>query len=360
MWITRVAVRRRITMLMIIGAMMILGLTRMRRMPLEYFPAIDIPVVTVATVYPGAGPDEIEQRVTKPLEDAIAIVSGVDELSSTSQENMSVVVARFEMEVDVDVAAADVRDAVNQARAQFPHGVEAPIVRKLDINALPIVRLGVSGNRSPKDLLNFVEEEIKPRFGQVNGVSSVNVTGGEEREIRIEAHKEQLEAVGLSISQLAQLVAAENLDVPGGELDEGGQSFTVRAAGQFKNLDEIRRLRLVTPLGGTVYLSEIADVSDSVAKATTITRLNGKPTVGINILRQTNANTVQVSDGVHKAIEEMENELPEDIDFTVYYDSAEDTREAVRDVLESLILGALLASVVTYLFLHNVRAMIIV
>jgi len=360
MWLTQVAVRRRVTMLMVVGAIMILGATRMRHMPLEFFPQVDFPVVTVSTVYPGAGPDEIEQRVTKPIEDAVAILNGVDELTSTSQENVSVVAIQFELEVDVDVAAADVRDAVALARAQFPDDVEDPIVRKVDITATPIVSMGVSASRSPKNLLTFVEDQVKPRLGQVAGVSSVTVTGGEVREIRVEADAAKLEAVGLSVNQLAQMVAAENLDVPAGELKEGSRSFAVRAVGQFQSLEEIRRLRLNTPTGGRVYLEELAEVSDTVADPSTITRLNGMPTVGIDVRKQTDANSVAVSQGIHDAIEAMGEELPEDIEFTVYYDSAEDTREAVRDVLESLLLGAILASAVTYLFLHNVRAMIIV
>ncbi|MBM3500612.1 MAG: efflux RND transporter permease subunit, partial [Armatimonadetes bacterium] len=360
MWLTQVAVRRRVTMLMVVGAVMILGATRMRHMPLEFFPQVDFPVVTVSTVYPGAGPDEIEQRVTKPLEDAVAILNGVDELNSTSQENVSVVAIQFDLDIDVDVAAADVRDAVALAKAQFPDDVEDPIVRKVDINAMPIVSMGVSAGRSPKNLLTFVDERIKPRLGQVKGVSSVTVTGGEVREIRIEANAARLEAVGLSISQLAQLIAAENLDVPAGQLKEGSRSLSVRAVGQFQDLEEIRRLRLNTPTGGTVYLGDLAQVSDTVADPETIARLNGKPVVGIDVRKQTDANSVAVSEGLHQALETMRRELPDDLEFTVYYDSAEDTREAVRDVLEALLLGAILASLVTYVFLHNVRAMVIV
>lgn len=360
MWLTNLAVRRRVTMLMIVGALMILGLNRMRHMPLEFFPQVDFPVVTVSTVYPGAGPDEIEQRVTKPIEDAVAVLNGVDEITSTSQESISVVAIQFDLEVDVDVAAADVRDAVALAQAQFPEDVQDPIVRKLDIAAMPVISLGVSGTRSPKNLLTFVEERIKPRLGQVSGVSLVTVSGGEVREIRVEAHREKLEAVGLSITQLAQLVAGENIDVPAGQLKQGSRSFSVRAVGQFKSLDEIRRLRVPTPNGGIVYLEDLAEVSDTVAEPQTITRLNGKPNVSIDVRKQTNANSVAVSEGVRRVLEQLDRELPEDIEFTVYYDSAEDTREAVRDVLESLILGAILASVVTYVFLHNIRAMIIV
>jgi HAE1 family hydrophobic/amphiphilic exporter-1 len=360
MWITNVAVRRRVTMLMIVGALMILGFTRLREMPLEYFPQVDFPIVTVFTAYPGAGPDEIEQRVTKPIEDAVAILNGLDELTSQSQENLSVVMIRFKLDIDADVAAADVRDAVAQARASFPDDVKDPIIRKLDINAMPVVSVGVVGSRSPKNMLTFVEDYIKPRLGQVSGVSAVNISGGEEREIRIQAHQDRLEAVGLSISQLASVVAAENLDVPAGELKEGGRSFAIRAVGQVKSLDEIRRLRIPTPAGGVVYLGELAEVIDTAADPTTISRLNGKSTVAIDILKQTGANTVKVSEGVRKAIADLGTRLPGDIQFTVYRDTADDTREAVRDVRDSLLLGALLASLITFVFLHNFRAMVIV
>ncbi|MBM3471901.1 MAG: efflux RND transporter permease subunit [Armatimonadetes bacterium] len=360
MWLTNVAVRRRVTMLMIVGALMVLGYTRLREMPLEYFPQVDFPIVTVFTAYPGAGPDEIEQKVTKPIEDTVAILNGVDELTSQSQDSLSVVIVQFKLEVNADVAAADVRDAVAQAKATFPDDVKDPVVRKLDINAIPIVSIGVTGSRSPKNMLTFVEDYVKPRLGQVSGVSAVNVSGGEVREIQVEARKERLEAVGLSINQLANLVAAENLDIPAGELKEGARSFAVRAIGQFKSLDEIRRLRIPTPRGGIVYLSDLADVQDAAADASTISRLNGQSTVAVDVLKQTGANTVDVSDGVRAAIKELDQTLPQDIEFTIYQDSADDTREAVKDVRDSLLLGALLASLVTFIFLHNLRAMVIV
>jgi len=360
MWLTNVAVRRRVTILMVVGALMILGFTRLMEMPKEYFPQVDFPIVTVFTVYPGAGPDEIEQRVTKPIEDAVAILNGLDQLTSQSQEGLSVVAIQFDLDINGDVAAADVRDAVAQAKAQFPDDVQDPIVRKLDINAMPVLSIGVTGNRSPKHMLTFVEDWIKPRLGQVRGVSAVNVTGGEVREIQVEAYEDRLEAVGLSISQLANLVAAENLDIPAGELKAGTRSFAVRAVGQLNSLEAIRRLRIPTPRGGVVYLSELANVQDAAADPQTINRLNARSTVGIDVLKQTGANTVSVSDGVQKSIAELKRTLPEDISFTVYRDTADDTREAVNDVRTSLLLGALLASLVTYLFLHNFRAMVIV
>ena len=360
MWITNLAVRRRVTILMVIGAMLLLGMTRLAKMPLEYFPSADIPIVSVYTIYPGAGPDEVEQRVTKPLEDAVAIVNGVDDLFSESQENVSTVTVRFDLETDLDVAAADVRDAVTRARAEFPDDVEDPIVYKIDLGAQPIISMAVTGNRSPRDLLTFVEDQVEPKLGGLNGVSSVSVTGGEVREIRVAAHGDRLEAVGLSVQQLAQMVSAENLNVPSGELKEGGRSFAIRAMGELESLDEIRRLRVPTPLAGIVYLEELADVVDTVADADTRTRLNGRSTVGIRIVKQSNANTVSVSEGVHETLAALGEELPEDIAFTIFYDSAEDTQEALRDVEEALILGALLAALVTYLFLHNFRAMVIV
>jgi len=360
MWLTNLAIRRRVTMIMIIGGLLVLGLTNLRKMPVEYFPKVDFPIVTVLTVYPGAGPEEIEQRVTKPIEDALAIINGVEDVISESQDGVSSVMVRFTLETNSDVAAADVRDAVTRARALFPDAVKTPAIYKVDIGAFPILSLGVTGNRSPRDMLKLVTDEVKPRLGQVRGVASVGVTGGEQREIRVEAHSDRLEAVGLSVAQLAQLVAAENLNVPAGELKQGVRSFAVRAMGQFRSVDEIRRLRVTTPLGGTVYLKDLADVLDATAEPTTIARINGKPSVNVDILKQSNANTVEVSQGVGDAIAQLKTQLPQDLGFTLIYDGAKQTKEAVKDVRDALILGALLAAFVTYLFLHNLRAMIIV
>jgi len=360
MWLTSLAIRRRVTMAMVIGGLLVLGLTNLRRMPVEYFPRIDIPIITVVTVYPGAGPEEIEQRVSKPIEDAVAIINGLDALRSQSQDGVSSVVLQFTIETDIDVAASDVRDAVARAAGQFPTDVKTPVVYKVDLGAIPVVSLGVTGNRSAKDMLKLVNDEVKPRLGQVKGVASVGVTGGEQREIRVEAHEARLEAVGLSVAQLAQLVAAENLNVPAGELKQGGRSFAVRAMGQFQTVEEIRHLRITTPLGGTVYLQDLAEVLDTTAEPATIARINGKSSVNVDVLKQSNANTVEVSDGVKNELAQLKSALPEDIQFTVFYDGGQQTREAVRDVRDALLLGALLAALVTYLFLHNLRAMIIV
>jgi len=360
MWLTDLSIRRRVTIAMVILAFMALGLTQLRKMPIENMPNIDIPIVTVVTVYPGAGPEEVEQKVTKPIEDAVATVSGVDEIDSTSQENVSAVVVRFDMSVDVDVAAADVTNAVNGAQQKLPDEAEKSSINKLSFSSFPVITVNISGERSPRDLRWLVDQEVVTRFGQVTGVAAAGVTGGQQREVQVLGHDERLRAVGLSIGQLAQIVAAQNLDLPAGSVKQGTREYAVRSLGRFQSLHDLRRLQVSTPLGGLVRLQDLAEVHDTVVEPTAYARLNGRDSVSVSVYKQTKANTVLVSRGVRATIADLQRMLPKDLKYVVSYDSAESTMEAIRDVAIALVLGALLAAFVTFVFLHRLRVMLIV
>lgn len=371
MWLTRVAINRRVTISMVILALIVMGVVGLTRMPQDLNPKVDIPVISITIPYPGAGPEEIEQRVLRPVEDAVSVVNGVDTVSSVGYESMGSVVVQFQYGTDIDVAASDVRDALDRARALFPTDVKQPSLYKIDIGAMPIFVAGVTGNRSPRDLRKLVEDEISPRLGQVPGVASVSVTGGEVREIQVLAHEERLEAVGLSVARLAQMLAAENLDVPSGSVKEGERDYAVRMLGQFHSMEQIRRLRINTPRGGLVPLSSLAEVRDTVAEPTRLARIDGQPAVSISIIKQSDANTVKVVQGVRRVLTQLvgdlegkesgrPGELPSDIKVVVARDDSERVREAIKDVRDALLFGALLAALVVFLFLHNFRATIIV
>lgn len=366
MWLTKFAISRRVTISMFILGLVVLGLTGLSRMPWDLNPKVDIPIVTVSVPYPGASPEEIEQRVVKPLEDQVSTINGVDTVTSAAQENVGTVTIGFLYGVSVDVGAADVRDALDRARASFPDDVKSPSIFKLDIGAQPIITMGFTGNRPPRDLRKLVEDDIKPVLGQVPGVAAVSVTGGEIREIQILAYRERLNAVGLSVAELAQRVNAANLDLPSGNIKEGLRDYAVRARGQFRSMDDIRSVKIDTP-HGLVPLGELADIRDTVAEADTYARTNGKPAVGVAVLKQSDANTVTVIEGVRKQLGLLLGEegkkkglLPTDIKATISYDASERVKEAIYDVRDALLYGALLAALVVFLFLHNFRGTIIV
>jgi HAE1 family hydrophobic/amphiphilic exporter-1 len=371
MWLTRVAINRRVTISMVILALVVMGLVGLSKMPQDLNPKVDLPIISITIPYPGAGPQEIEQRILRPVEDAVSVVNGVDTVSSVGYESMGSVTVQFQYGTDIDAAAADVRDALDRAKASFPTDVKQPSLYKIDIGALPIFVAGVTGKRSPRDLRKMVEDDISPRLGQIPGVASVSVAGGEVREVQVLAHRDRLEAAGLSVARLAQLLAAENLDVPSGSVKEGDRDYAVRMLGQFESIEQIRRLQISTPRGGLLPVSALAEVRDTVAEPTRLARLDGESAVTISIIKQSDANTVRVAAEVRRVLTELvgsieegqesaRGELPEDIKVVVARDDSERVTEAIKDVRDALLWGALLAAIVVFLFLHNFRGTIIV
>lgn len=360
---------------MVILFLLVMGITAFREMPWESDPDVEIPYISVFVPYPGAGPEEIEQRIIIPLEDAISVIEGVDSVSSTAFENGAQIVVGFELEVDQDVAASDVRDALDRTKAQFPDDADQATLYKIDIGAMPIFTVGFTAKRSPRDLRKLIYDEVRPRLAQVTGVASVTVTGGEVREIQVLAYRDRLDAVGLSVSGLAAAISSQNLDVPSGTIKEGRRTYAVRVLGQFEDLDEIRSLMISTPLGGRMPLSSLAEVRDTVVEPDRYARVDGENSVTVAVVKQSGANTVQVVRDLRAVLTEMVGSLEEngkegaapktgflgaDIKAVVANDDSEFVLQSIEDVLEDLLYGALLAAIVVFLFLHNFRGMIIV
>ncbi len=360
MWaFAKAVISNRVTVGMFVLGLVVLGLVGFDRMPWEQDPDVDFPFVTVIVTYPGAGPEEIEEEIIRPLEEEISVLPDVQRVSATAQENVGTVGIEFSYEADTDAAAADVRDAVARVKAQFPDDAQEPSVLKIDLGARPIMTLAVSSPREPRDLRQLVEDVIKPRLGSVGGVASVTVTGGEVREIQVLADKDRLRAVGLTVADLARIIQFENLDVPSGTIEEGMRDYRVRVLGRAEQLDTLRELWLETPIGGRIRLSEIAEVIDTVVEPDQYARLNGESIVGVRVVKQSGANTVEVADGIRNGIEELRRTLPDDIEIVISNDESERVRNQVTDVMTSIRDGTLLAALVIFLFLHNARGMVI-
>ncbi len=360
MWaFAKSVISNRVTVSMVVLGLVVLGLVGLGNMPWEMDPDVDFPFVTVVVTYPGAGPDEIEEEIIRPLEDEVSVLSNVQHVNSVAQESVGTVSIEFSFEADQDVAAADVRDAVARVKTEFPDDADEPQVLKIDLGSMPIMTIGVTGNRPPRDLRKLVDDVIKPRVGQVGGVASVSVTGGEEREIQILADKERLEAAGLSIAALSGAITSENMDVPAGEIEEGLRNYRVRVFGRAEELRTLRALRIDTPLGGRMRVDELADVVDSVVDTDQYARINGEAVVSMRVVKQSGANTVQVAEGVRTSLEELDERLSEDIEFTIANDDSEEVITQILDVRNSIAQGTLLAALVIFLFLHNTRGMVI-
>ena len=364
MSLTNLAIKRPVVILMIFLALIVLGLKSRSGMPVDLYPKIDIPYVIITTVYPGAGPEEIETLISKPLEDAVGSVSGMKNIVSYSQEGVSTVSIEFELGTNVDTAMADVRAKVDAARMSIPQDADTPVVNKFDIGSMPILYLGMSSNRSAREMRDLADDVVKQRLGKLKGVAAVTVTGGDIREIQVNVDKDRLEAYGLSINQIAMALSSGNLNMPSGRITEGARDYSVRAIGEFGSPEEIQNLRIHVSGGGddgrVINISDVAEVIDSSAEREDTTRLQKQDSVGLLIQKQSDANTVQVSDEVKAELLSMKDVLPQDVKIAISVDQSTKVKEALADVNVSLWLGAFLAVLIVYLFLHNIRGTFIV
>ena len=365
MWLTNVSIRRPIFIIMFVLALIVLGWQARDKMPAELNPKIDFPYVTVQTIYPGAGPNEIETLVSEPIEEAVGSIGNIRNVTSSSQDGISVVAIEFELGTDLDAAAADVRDKVSSIKQRLPDDIEEPTILKLDIAAMPVMTIALAGPLSPKEMRILADDTIKDRLSKIGGVASVNVLGGEEREISVAVDKSRLEAYEVGIDKVVQAVRNANLNVPAGSIKEGARDYSIRTVGEFKSADEIANVRIyVAGTGGRpasiVRVGDIATINDTVAEASQLSRLNGKPSVTLSIQKQSDANTVDVAEGIKEELKEMEHILPEGVRPIIARDDSVFVEEALDDVNKSLLEGIFLVVVIVFLFLHTARATFIV
>jgi HAE1 family hydrophobic/amphiphilic exporter-1 len=358
--LSALSVRRPVFVLMLVSALMVLGLVSYVRLPVELFPNVQFPFVSVTVLYPGAGPDEVQRLIAEPLEEQLSSLPNVRQVRTLATEGQVFTGVEFALGTNVDTAAADVRQRVDIAKVRFPRDAEEPIVAKFDFAAEPVLNIGLSGARSPRELRRLADDIVKPRFERVAGVAAVNVSGGLVREIRVEVDQERLRAYGLTMGQVEEALRAENVNVPGGRVTERTREFLVRLVGQFTSLEEIADLRIARPGGGLVRLGDVAVVRDLQRDPTQYTRLNGRDSVGLTVQKQAGANTVAVADGVRRAIAELQRTLPGDVTFGIAQDQSLFIRSSVADVQGNLVLGAILVAIVVFLFLHNVRSTAII
>lgn len=371
MWLTRLSIQRPVFVIVLMAFFLVLGLRSRSEMNVDLNPKVDIPYVTITTVYAGAGPEEVETLVSKPIEDAVSAVNNVKNVTSTSQYGVSNVMLEFYVGTDLDVASSDVRQKVDGARRLLPKDVDPPVISKLDINAMPVLQLGMTGGQSSRELRFVADTVVKYRLAKVPGVGSVGVTGGQVREVRVSVHRDRLQSYGLSITDVCNAIQRANLNLPSGRITEGLRDYDARVIGEFQNVDELRDLRIPVRSGAggmlDLRLADVADVKDTVEEPSELTRvyeredgkMKGGDSVGITVTKLSDANTVQVIEGVKKELERLKPEMPKGVRFVIAMDQSTYIESALEDVNISLVLGALLAVIVIFLFLHNVRGTVI-
>jgi len=352
-------IRRPVFATMLVGSLLVVGWVCFGRLGLDLFPRVDIPTVTIVTTLPGASPEEVESRITKPIEDAVSTISGIDELRSESLEGLSRVVAIFELERSLDAAAQDVRDKVASIVSQFPEGTDPPVVDKFDVDATPVMYLTLRGALDLKQLTELAKKRVKEVLEGVSGVGSISLVGGREREIQVEVEAAKLRAHGLTVPEVARALALANIEVPGGRLSYGAREAVVRTQGRLQRVEDFLAVQVANRGGKPVRVRDIGTVVDGTVEPRSLSRYNGVNAVTLAVRKQSGSNVVAVVDAIRERLGGIRASLPPGVSVEVTRDWSLFIREANREVEQHMLLGALLASVVVLLFLRNLRATII-
>lgn len=362
MSITGLAIKRPI--LFIVFFLVLGGLSVMSYLKLKYelLPNLATPTITVITAYPGASPVDVENSVTKKIEDAVAGVSKSKKVNGTSSDNLSLVSIEFVADADPDQALQEVQRAVNSAVADFPAGVKAPVLEKFNVNDLPVLKLAVTANVPPADLYDLVNKRIKNRLAQVKGVGNIKILGGSPNEVRVSAKLDELKARNISITDLYEAVKNTNLDYPVGTVKDKDAQFGVRLAGKLTDTNQIKKLVVKNhPDGSSLYLGDVANVNLIQKDEEVSSRLNGKSSIALFINKQTGANAAEVAAMVRKELQSIEQDYTEkSIKFNVAQDSSEFTLAAARQVYDDLGIAVLLVALVMLIFLHSIRNSLII
>ncbi|MDR5658685.1 efflux RND transporter permease subunit [Serpentinicella sp. ANB-PHB4] len=357
--LSKLAVKRPVTILMMVLVVVLLGSISLSRLPMDLLPEIEVPVAIVNTSYSGAGPHEIENMVTRPIESAVATVDSIESVHSISSEGNSIIIAQFDFGTDMDFATLEMREKVDLVKGFLPDGTTDPMVMKIDPNAAPIVELSITGGNDLAAVQNLSEDIIKPRLERIEGVASVDVSGGYSNVVEINVNQQSLEGYGLNMTQLTQLVGASNLNLPGGNVTRGDQSLAIRTMGEFNSVEEIRDMPITLPTGGIIKLDDIADVNITLGDLNSVSRTNGQDSINVAIQKQSGTNTVQVARLIHSEIEALQSEYT-NINIITVFDQSFFITEAIDNVFKNAIFGALLAVLILYLFLRNIGTTLII
>jgi HAE1 family hydrophobic/amphiphilic exporter-1 len=359
MSIPRLAIERPVTMFMISAVITLLGLISLTRLPVDLMPEFEQPTLNVRTSYPGVGPLEIEELITRPLEQAVSAVPGIVRVTSSSSEGNSQVQLNFEWGQDLSEAADEVRTRVDRMRGRLPEDADPPTIFKFDSNQLPVAQIGIEGDYDPVTLREIAQNEIAPRFERVDGVAAVTVNGGVRRQIHVELSKEKITALNLSVNQVVSTLRNENQNTPLGEIYQGDATFLVRSQGQFQSLEDIRNIVVMTRDNVPVYMRDIAEVKDTTEQRRSFMLINGKPGVQIQVQKQSGKNTVAVAASVRREVERVNREVP-GIKMTVTQDNSVFIQRAITNVQEHALVGGILVILIIFAFLRDVRSTLIV
>lgn len=341
-------------------AVAILGIFSLTKLPIDLYPDIETNTIMVMTAYPGASAADIENNLTRPLENALNAVSDLKHITSESKENISLITLEFEFGEDIDVLTNDVRDKLDMVKSELPDEAENPIIFKFSSDMIPIVLLSVQANESMPALYKILDDNVASPLARISGVGSVSISGAPEREIQVYVDPVKLEAYNLSIEAISSVIGAENRNIPGGTFDVGSETYSLRVQGEFSDATQMNDIVVGNFGGKTIYLRDVAVVHDSVEERAQETYNNGVQGAMIIVQKQSGANSVEISDAVMEALPRLQKNLPSDVKLGVIVDTSDNIRNTIDTLFETVILALLFVSIVVFLFLGRWRATVII
>ena len=358
MKISKISIDRPVTTVMFILIAVFVGIIALTKIPITLFPDMEIPYAVVVTGYEGAGPAEIETLVTKPLEQALATVSNVKEVNSISANGRSTIILTFVDSTDMNFAVLDIREKVDLIKDYLPSGINKPIINKIDMNAAPILTIGIGGNYNLVELNDIIENKVKGKLERISGVASVDLSGVKEKEIKVTLIPEKMNGYNVDSSTIANVLRSENINLPIGQIIQGDKELIVRSVGEFQSVEDIKNLPI--PLQtGVIYLRDVAEIKESYKDMNSFAYMNNEPCIVLSIQKQSTANTVEVA---KKIYEELDSVIKENTDLTIKIleDQAQMINTSINSVKRSAIIGGILALFVLFIFLRSVRSTFIV
>ncbi|NTU97042.1 MAG: efflux RND transporter permease subunit [Chlorobiaceae bacterium] len=361
MTLTELSIKRPTLIVVLFSVLSILGIFSYFQLKYELLPKMTPPVVTISISYPGASPSEVESSLTKPVEEAVSAIEKISSITSTSTEGLSVVTIEFTNSADINKSLQDAQRKVNEVRDLLPDEAKEPVVTRFALDEVPVVRIGATSSLPDTEFHTLLKDNVKPVLSSVAGVGQVYLVGGREREIRVNIDLDRLQSYDLTVSDVLREIGKANLDFPTGKIDDRDRQFVVRLAGKFSSLEELKDLVLRPGNEGSVYLRDVAEVEDGFREVTTLTRVNGRSAVGIVIMKQSDANTVDVSRQSREALSKLEVMYRQkNLSFDIAQDASTFTVDAVEAVQHDLFLAIVLVALVMLLFLHSIRNSLIV
>lgn len=359
MSIPRLAIERPVTMFMISFVIILLGGISLTRLPVDLMPDTQVPTITVRVNYTGVGPLEMEELITRPIEQAVSAVAGLERVDSTSAEGNANIRLNFAWGTDLSEAADEVRTRLDRVRGRMPEDADPPTVFKFDSTSMPIMGIGVEGDFDPVTLRELAQNDLSPRLERVAGVAAVTINGGLRRQIHVDLSREKITALSLAPERIIQILRTENQNIPLGEIDDADRTLLLRSPGQFVKLDEIRNLVVLSKLNVPVYMKDIAEVTDTTEDRRSFMRINGTPGIRMQVTKQSGTNTIQIAEGVRREIENINKEV-QGLKLNVLDDQSKFIERAIGSVQEHAMIGGLLVVLIIFLFLRDLKSTLII